>query len=210
MYIIAGLGNPGKKYENTRHNIGFITLDVIAEKLDVKVNRIKFRSLVGEASFSGRKVILVKPQTYMNLSGEALREVMNFYKIPADHLIVIYDDIDIPTGTLRIRKKGSAGTHNGMRNIVYQLNDDGFPRIRIGMGRERRSDLRDFVTGGFTKEEKPLLEEAVTKAADAALCIISEGIDRAMNRYNVRAKKPEKNKGDSVDDKNMNKEDGSE
>lgn len=192
MYIIAGLGNPGKKYENTRHNMGFLTIDVIAEKLGIKVDRIKFKSLIGETSFAGEKVILVKPQTYMNLSGQAVREIVNFYKIPIENLIVIYDDIDIAVGTLRVRKKGSAGTHNGMRDIVYQLQDDNFPRIRVGIGAERKMELCDFVTGGFTKEEKPLLEEAVTKAADAALAVIADGIDRTMNAYNVREKKTKK------------------
>lgn len=189
MYVIVGLGNPGKKYENTRHNMGFITIDVISEKLGIKVDKLKFKSLVGETSFSGQKVMLVKPQTYMNLSGQAVREVMNFYKVPIENLIVIYDDIDINVGKLRVRKKGSAGTHNGMRDIIYQIQDENFPRIRVGIGTDRRIELRDFVTGGFTKEEKPLLEDAVTKAAEAALSIITDGIDKAMNLYNVREKK---------------------
>ena len=188
MYIIAGLGNPGRKYENTRHNMGFITIDKIAEELGVKVDKIKFKALVGEANFSGQKVVLVKPQTYMNLSGQSVREVMNFYKLPMENLTVIYDDIDIPTGSVRIRKSGSAGTHNGMRDIIYNLADSGFPRIRIGIGSERRGDLADYVTGGFTKEEVPLLEDAVTRAAAAALSIVADGIDRAMNKYNVREK----------------------
>lgn len=197
MYIIVGLGNPGKKYENTRHNMGFLTIDVIAEKLGIKVDRIKFKSLVGETNFSGEKVVLVKPQTYMNLSGQAVREIMNFYKVPIENLIVIYDDIDIAVGKLRIRKKGSAGTHNGMRDIVYQLQDDGFPRIRVGIGAERKGDLVNFVIGGFTKEERPLLEESVTKAADASLAIITDGIEKAMNAYNVREKKEKKKPADT-------------
>ena len=188
MYIIAGLGNPGRKYENTRHNMGFITIDKIAEELGIKVDKIKFKALVGEANFSGQKVVLVKPQTYMNLSGQSVREVMNFYKPPMENLTVIYDDIDIPTGSVRIRKSGSAGTHNGMRDIIYNLADSGFSRIRIGIGSERRGDLADYVTGGFTKEEVPLLEDAVTRAAAAALSIVADGIDRAMNKYNVREK----------------------
>ena len=189
MYIIAGLGNPGKRYEHTRHNMGFSTIDKIAEELKIKVDKIKFKALVGEANFSGQKVVLVKPQTYMNLSGQSLREVMNFYKLPLENLTVIYDDIDIRTGTIRIRKSGSAGTHNGMRNIIYNLADDGFPRIRIGIGSERRGDLADFVTGGFAKEEVPLFEDAVMRAAKAALAIVSDGIDKAMNEYNVREKR---------------------
>ncbi|MCI8646945.1 MAG: aminoacyl-tRNA hydrolase [Firmicutes bacterium] len=192
MYIIAGLGNPGRRYENTRHNIGFITLDLLAERNDIKINKIKHKALVGEGRISGQKVLLVKPQTYMNLSGQSLREVMDYYKEDIEHLVVIYDDIDIPTGTVRIRKKGSAGTHNGMRSIVYDLQSDQFPRIRIGMGGERKMALRDFVTGGFTKEEKGLLEEAVERAALASECIVAKGIDKAMNEYNIRHKAAEK------------------
>ena len=192
MYIIAGLGNPGRRYEQTRHNIGFLTVDRIAEELGIKTDRIKFQSLVGETIFSGQKIVLMKPQTYMNLSGRAVREIMNFYKLPAENLIVIYDDIDVKQGKIRIRKSGSAGTHNGMRNIIYQLQDDRFPRIRVGIGGEIRGDLADFVTGGFSKEEVPILEEAVSQAAKAALAIVSSGIDKAMNEYNVREKKEKK------------------
>ena len=196
MYIIAGLGNPGKKYENTRHNIGFITLDLLAERNDIKINKIKHKALVGEGCISGQKVLLVKPQTYMNLSGQSLREVMSYYKEDVSRLIVIYDDIDIPMGSVRIRKKGSAGTHNGMRSIVYDLQSDQFPRIRIGIGKERRSDLRDFVIGGFSKEEKEPLENAVRRAAAAAECIVEKGIDKAMNEYNIRQKAAEKKDDD--------------
>ncbi|MBQ2747553.1 MAG: aminoacyl-tRNA hydrolase [Firmicutes bacterium] len=203
MYIIVGLGNPGKKYENTRHNMGFLTIDVIAEKLGIKVDRIKFKSLVGETNYAGQKVILVKPQTYMNLSGQAVREIMNFYKVPVENLIVIYDDIDIAVGKLRIRKKGSAGTHNGMRDIVYQIQDDNFPRIRVGIGAERKGDLVNFVIGGFSKEERPLLEDSITKAADASLAIIKDGIEKAMNAYNVREKKP-KERAEKQHDINSN------
>lgn len=194
MYIIAGLGNPGRKYENTRHNIGFIALDLLAERNDIKINKLKHKALVGEGRISGQKVLLVKPQTYMNLSGQSLREVMAYYKEDIEHLIVIYDDIDIPEGTIRIRKKGSAGTHNGMRSIVYDLASDQFPRIRIGMGAERKSDLKDFVLGGFSKEEKGMLEEAIEKAALAAERIVEKGIEKAMNEYNVRQKAAGKKK----------------
>lgn len=188
MYMIAGLGNPGKRYENTRHNIGFIALDLLAERNDIKINKIKHKALVGEGRISGQKVLLIKPQTYMNLSGQSIREVMEYYKEEIDHLIVIYDDIDIPVGTVRIRKKGSAGTHNGMRSIVYDLKSDQFPRIRIGMGSSHKGDLRDFVIGGFSKEEKEPLEEAVRRAVLAAECIVEKGIDKAMNEYNIRQK----------------------
>lgn len=193
MYIIVGLGNPGKKYENTRHNMGFIAVDLLAEKYGIKVDKIKFKALVGEGRIAGRKVLLVKPQTYMNLSGQSVMEVMNFYKEDIENLIVIYDDIDIPTGIIRLRKKGSAGTHNGMRNIVYLLQEDGFPRIRVGIGSESKVDLIHYVTSGVTKKEKDLLEDALTRAADAAACIVEKGIEKAMNEYNIRPKKEEKN-----------------
>lgn len=196
MYIIAGLGNPGKKYENTRHNIGFIALELLAERNDIKINKLKHKALVGEGRISGQKVLLVKPQTYMNLSGNSLREVMEYYKEDIENLIVIYDDIDIPEGTIRIRKKGSAGTHNGMRSIVYDLKSDQFPRIRIGMGRARQSDLKDFVIGGFTKEEKELLKGAVERAVLSAECIVEKGIDKAMNEYNIKQKSAEKKDDD--------------
>ncbi len=192
MYIIAGLGNPGRKYENTRHNIGFIALDLLAERNHIKVNKLKHKALVGEGRISGQKVLLVKPQTYMNQSGQSLREVMAYYKEDIENLVVIYDDIDIPEGTIRIRKKGSAGTHNGMRSIVYELASDQFPRIRIGMGTERKSDLVDFVLGGFSKEEVTLRDGAVDKAAQAAEGIVEKGIEKAMNEYNVRQKTAEK------------------
>lgn len=193
MYIIVGLGNPGRKYENTRHNMGFIALDLLAEKYGIKIDKIKFKALVGEGRIAGQKVLLVKPQTFMNLSGQSVVEVMNFYKEEIENLIVIYDDIDIPTGSIRLRKKGSAGTHNGMRNIVYLLGEDTFPRIRVGIGSQKKVDLINYVIGGVSKGEKELLEDALTRAADAAACIVEKGIERAMNEYNVRQKKEEKN-----------------
>ncbi len=192
MYVIAGLGNPGKKYENTRHNMGFITVDQLAIKHDIKVDKLKFKALVGEGRIAGQKVLLVKPQTYMNLSGESIRQVMHFYKLDPEKLIVIYDDIDIELGTLRIRKFGSAGTHNGMKSVVYQLQSDRFPRIRIGIGSQKKGDLVDFVIGGFSKEEVPVLEETVTKAVSAIECILAEDVDIAMNRYNTKKARPKK------------------
>ena len=185
-FIIAGLGNPGRKYENTRHNLGFITIDKIAEDNSISVKKIKFKSLVGEGVIGSDKVILMKPQTFMNNSGEALREIVNFYKVPPENLIVIYDDFDIPIGSIRVRKFGSAGTHNGMRSVIRLLGFDNFPRIRIGIDSTIKNDLIDFVTGGFRKEEVPLLEEAVTNGAAAAETIVTKGIDLAMNRYNTK------------------------
>lgn len=184
MHIIVGLGNPGRKYENTKHNIGFITLDFLADKNGIKINKIKHKALVGEGMIAGRNVLLVKPQTYMNLSGNSVREVMEYYKADPDQLIVIYDDVDIPMGHLRIRKKGSAGTHNGMRSIIYDLQDEGFPRIRIGIGGDRKMSLASYVLGGFAKEERRLMEAAVGRAALALECILEKGIDIAMGEYN--------------------------
>ena len=184
MYIIVGLGNPGKKYENTKHNIGFITLDFLADKNDIKINKIKHKALVGEGTVSGQKVLLVKPQTYMNLSGNSVREVMEYYKEDPEKLIVIYDDVDIPIGSLRIRKKGSAGTHNGMRSIIYDLQEDGFPRVRIGIGKERKMPLAGYVLGGFEKDERKLMEDAVERAVLAVECMLEKGIDIAMGEYN--------------------------
>ena len=185
MYIVVGLGNPGKKSENTRHNLGFIAIDQLAEALGVRVDRLKFKSLIGEGRIGTEKVILVKPQTYMNLSGDAVREIMDF------------DDFDIPEGHLRIRKSGSAGTHNGMRSVVYQLKSDRFPRIRIGTGgSQKKEDLIRFVVGGFTKEEVPVLEDAVTKAVQAAECIIREDVESAMTKYNTKKQKKPRKKAD--------------
>ena len=191
MYIIVGLGNPGKKYANTRHNLGYITVDRLAEKTGIKIEKFKFKSLVGEGIIADQKVLLLKPETFMNNSGEAVREVADFYKIEPENLLVIYDDIDLPLGNVRIRQSGSAGTHNGMRSVVYQLNDDQFPRIRIGIGRDEEVDLVNYVTGPFTKEEVKPLEEAVDKAVEAILCYLEEGIEPTMNKFNQRAKKDE-------------------
>ena len=194
MYIIVGLGNPGKKYENTRHNMGFLTIYRMAEEYGISVDKIKFKALVGEGRIAGQRVVLVKPQTYMNLSGQSVQEIMHFYKEDIENLIVIYDDLDIPAGKIRVRKKGSAGTHNGMRNIVQMLADDGFPRIRVGIGGEKKGDLIDFVIGGVSKSEMELLREATVQASKAAAAIVEKGIEKAMNEYNIKEKKPKKQK----------------
>lgn len=194
MKIIAGLGNPGKEYENTKHNVGFLTIDILAEKYGIKVNKIKFKGLVGEGMIGTEKVILVKPQTYMNLSGQCIREIVAFYKLDMEDLVVIYDDIDLPMGNLRIRKKGSAGTHNGMRSIIYDLQDDGFPRVRVGIGGERKGDLANYVISGFSGDDRKLIEEAIVKAADAVTCLVEDGIDRAMVDYNTKKPKVKKQK----------------
>lgn len=188
MYVIAGLGNPGRKFEKTRHNMGFLAIDRIAEDNNIKVNKIKHKALVGDGIISGQKVLLVKPQTYMNLSGESLREVVSYYEIEPEKLIVIYDDMDLEAGSLRIRKKGSAGSHNGMKSVIYQLKSEDFPRIRVGIGKSGSLDWKDFVTGKIGSKEEQILEDAVKRAADAAACIVEKGIDRAMNEYNIRVK----------------------
>ncbi|MBS6799018.1 MAG: aminoacyl-tRNA hydrolase [Firmicutes bacterium] len=187
MYIIAGLGNPGKKYEETRHNMGFMAVDFLAEKYDIKINKIRFRALTGEGRIAGQKVLLLKPQTYMNLSGESVRLALEYYKVNPQELIVIYDDIDIQAGMIRIRKKGSAGTHNGMRNILYHIRTEDFPRIRVGIGSGRKEDMIDYVTGSVPKNEITLLKEAADKAACGAACIVEKGIEKAMNEYNIKS-----------------------
>lgn len=188
MFVIAGLGNPGKKYENTRHNMGFLVIDRLAEKNDIKVNKIKHKSLVGDGFISGQKALLVKPQTYMNLSGEAIREIVDYYDIDMEDLIVIYDDFDIELGYIRIRKKGSSGSHNGMKSIIQHIHSQDFPRVRIGIGNSGKADWKDFVLGRMGSDEKKAIENAVEKAADAIMCILEKGIDKAMNEYNIKAK----------------------
>lgn len=185
MYCIVGLGNPGLKYENTRHNAGFLTIDYLANKYGIDVKKSKFKSLYGQGVISGQKVMLVKPQTYMNNSGEAVREITNFYKFDIDKLIVIYDDIDIEFGTIRIRKKGSAGTHNGMKSIIYQIQDDKFPRIKIAVGKKPEyMDLANFVLSGFTEKEAEVIREEIKLAADSIETMIETGIDMSMNKFN--------------------------
>lgn len=186
MYIVVGLGNPGSKYEKTRHNVGFMAIDLLASKFNISVNKLKFKSLIGEGNIGSEKVVLMKPQTYMNLSGEAVREVMQFYKVPHEHLIVIYDDIDLDAGRLRIRKQGSSGTHNGMRNIIYLMGFDDFPRFRIGVSKPSTAqDLGSFVLSKFREEEIKSVAGAIDHAVLAVETAITEGMDQAMNRYNV-------------------------
>ncbi|MCC5911231.1 MAG: aminoacyl-tRNA hydrolase [Clostridiaceae bacterium] len=184
MFVIVGLGNPGKKFDETRHNVGFETIDLLAQRNNIKVNKLKHKALYGEGFWGGEKVLLVKPQTFMNLSGESVRDIMTFYKVEMENLIVIYDDIDIDVGTLRIRQKGSAGSHNGMRSIIYQLQSDLFPRIRIGVGRPEFGDLANYVLGRFPKEEVATMQEVVERAAKATESIVKDGVDKAMNLYN--------------------------
>lgn len=187
MYYIVGLGNPGMQYENTRHNTGFISIDYLARKYDIDVRKIKFKSLIGQGVISGHKVMLVKPQTYMNNSGEAIREIFNYFDFDHDKLIVIYDDIDIDFGSIRIRKKGSAGTHNGMKSIIYNLQFDDFPRIKVAVGKKPEyMDLANFVLSGFSKKEAKIIEEEVMLLSDAIEMILEEGIDKTMSIYNSK------------------------
>ena len=185
MYIIVGLGNPGKEYEKTRHNTGFMVIDELAKYMGIEVNKKKFKAEIGEGIVTGEKVILVKPQTYMNNSGESIIELVKYYKLDLENLVVIYDDIDLDVGRIRIRKSGSAGTHNGMRSIVDYLNSTAFPRIRVGIGKNQVGDLVNHVLGGFKGEELDVMSESITKASDAVKIIVSDGIDIAMNKMNV-------------------------
>ena len=185
MKLIVGLGNPGKDYEKTRHNAGFMCIDEVAKKLNMSFDTKKFKALIAMGFVGGEKVILMKPQTYMNLSGETLIDIYKYYKVDMENIIVIYDDIDLEVGKLRIRKKGSAGTHNGMRSIVKCLGATDFPRVRVGVSRPMPGqDLADFVLSRFRKEEASDLEIGLDKAYRAVDCMIRENIDMAMNKYN--------------------------
>ena len=187
MYYIVGLGNPGIQYENTRHNAGFISIDYLARKYSIDVRKIKFKSLIGQGVISGHKVMLVKPQTYMNNSGEAIREIYKYFDFEHDKLIVIYDDIDIDFGSIRIRKKGSAGTHNGMKSIIYNLEFDDFPRIKVAVGKKPSyMDLANFVLSGFSKQEAKIIEEEVKLTSDAIEMILEEGIEKTMSMFNSK------------------------
>lgn len=195
MYLIAGLGNPGKEYENTRHNMGFKTLDILSEKTGIDINRKKFRSLIGAGEINGQKVILIKPQTFMNNSGFAVHETLDYYKIEPENLLVIYDDADIDAGSMRIRPFGSGGTHNGMKSVIMNLGTDRFPRIRIGIGKAD-GDMVEHVIGGIGSEKMNVFSEAWNLAADAAICYVEDGISIAMNRYNPRRHKIKENGGE--------------
>jgi len=188
MFIIAGLGNPTKEYEHTRHNVGFDTIDCIADQYGISINEKKHKALVGKGMIEGQKVILLKPQTFMNLSGESIRAALDFYKIDEkDELIVIYDDISLPPGQLRIRKKGSAGGHNGIKNIIAHLGTQVFARIRVGVGAKPKDwDLADYVLGRFSGEDIPLIQEGRENACEAVKVIIQQGVEAAMNRLNVK------------------------
>ena len=185
-FLIVGLGNPGKQYESTRHNAGFICMDILAEKYDIKINKLKFKSLMGEGRIEGKRCLLLKPQTFMNLSGEAVRDAVEFYKIPVENVIVICDDISLEPGKMRIRRKGSHGGQNGMRNIIYHLKDDNFPRIKIGIGAKPNPeyDLADWVLSRFTQSEAKLIKQVADNTVSAIEIMVKGDIDKAMSNYN--------------------------
>lgn len=190
MYLIVGLGNPGSKYAHTRHNVGFDVLEALSKKLGVSIGREKEGALIGECFISGQKTILALPQIFMNLSGEAVVRLVNWYRIAPENLMVVYDDVDLAQGAIRIRKNGSAGTHNGMRSIVGLLGYENFPRLRVGVGQKREGyELADWVLGHYIGEEQDIALEAFDKAADAIVEYISNGIESAMCKYNTKKQK---------------------
>lgn len=187
MYVVVGLGNPGKDYTNTRHNIGFNTIDMLAGRNNIKLNKVKFKSVYGEGNIGGERVLLVKPQTYMNNSGITVSEIARFYKIEAKDLIVIVDDIDIDFASVRVKAKGSAGSHNGLKSIISHLKDENFPRVKIGIGKKHPGeDLANFVLSNFAKKETKDIEEAMINASQAVETIIEDDINEAMNKYNKK------------------------
>ncbi len=185
-FLVVGLGNPGKNYEFTRHNAGFLTLDHIASELDEEITTLKNNALIADVSIGGHRCLLVKPQTFMNNSGTAVRDIAKFYKIPPEKIIVIFDDISLPCGKLRIRRKGTDGGHNGIKSIIYHLNSDQFPRIKIGVGAKPNPDydLADWVLSKFGKDDMEQLKSAITKATEVLPDILDGNIDRAMNKAN--------------------------
>lgn len=187
MFVVVGLGNPGKEYAGTRHNVGFDAIDLLAERNNIKINKIKFKSVYGEGTIGNEKVLLVKPQTYMNNSGITVRDIYNFYKVPPENIIVIVDDIDIPFASVRIKRKGSAGSHNGLKSIIYLLQRDDFPRVKIGIGKKHENqDLANFVLSRFSKEERTAIEESILTGAESVEAIIKYGIEEAMNEFNTK------------------------
>lgn len=184
MRLIVGLGNPGKRYERNRHNVGFMCVDLLASRHGLIFNRRQFGALVAEGAISGEQVVLAKPQTFMNLSGQAVRSLMGWYRLAPDDILVIYDDMDLPLGRIRIRERGSSGGHRGVQSIIDWLRSQEFPRLRIGIGRGEGGEARGFVLSDFTDQERPVIEQALERAADAVESILREGLVKAMNKYN--------------------------
>lgn len=185
-WLVVFLGNPGPKYAGTRHNAGFMTADAMEKLQNTEINKLRFKALTGSCTINGEKVMLMKPQTYMNLSGEAVIQAVNFYKIPPEHVIVVSDEISLPVGKLRIRQKGSAGGHNGLKNIIAHLGTENFPRIRLGVGAPSHPDydMKDWVLATFKNQDAADIADAAKRAAEAVVCYITDGPDRAMNRFN--------------------------
>lgn len=185
-WILVCLGNPGDQYENTRHNVGFLTADALGERLGKPIQRLKFKALTNVVEYGGCRVLLMKPTTYMNLSGEAVREACQFYKIPPERVLVVSDDVSLPVGKLRLRRSGTAGGHNGLRSIIGQLHSDQFPRLKIGVGQKPHPDydMADWVLGKFSKEDRKTIDATIDRALDAIQCVFSQGMDKAMSQYN--------------------------
>lgn len=185
-WIVVGLGNPGPKYDWTRHNVGFLVIDELADRANIPVQRVKYKALTNTTKLGGKSVLLMKPVTYMNLSGEAVGQAARFYKVPPERVLVISDDVSLPQGKLRIRRSGSAGGHNGLKNIIAHLGTDQFPRVKVGVGNKPRpdSDMAAWVLGKFTGPDREAMEAAVKKASDAVACLIEQGADKAMAQFN--------------------------
>ena len=213
MYVIVGLGNPGKEYAETKHNVGFRVIDKLADQYNIDVSKFKHRAFIGDGMISGKKVLLVKPQTYMNLSGESVREVMSFYKVPMENMIVVYDDTSLEVGMIRLREKGSAGGHNGIKNIISHMGTDTFNRVKVGIGEKPNGwDLADYVLAKFSKDDEAGIASGIDKASQAVGIFISRGMKDAMNKFNAKQKikvKKDGKDGEKNADKNAKNDDGS-
>lgn len=205
FFCIVGLGNPGRQYEETKHNVGFCVIDRLAEKYDIAVDKFKNKAFMGDGMIQGKRVLLVKPQTYMNLSGESVREIVNFYKIPQERFVVVFDDTSLPCGSVRIREKGSHGGHNGIRNIIAQMGTEEFYRIKVGIGEKPNGwDLADYVLAKFNPDDLPLMEQGMDKAVQGIEVMLSKGIQVAANRVNQKAKTAKKQKAQAEEKEQEN------
>lgn len=205
MYVIVGLGNPGREYNDTKHNVGFRVIDKLADKYNINVEKFKHKALTGDGIINGKKVMLVKPQTYMNLSGESVKEIMSFYKVPLENLIVIYDDTSLELSMIRLREKGSAGGHNGIKSIINHMGGDTFNRVKVGIGAKPNGwDLADYVLAKFGKDDEPLILSGIDKAAESVEIFVSHGMKDAMNKFNAKQKAPkEPQKADNKNNKDV-------
>lgn len=186
LFVIVGLGNPGRRYEGTRHNVGFETVEILSKRHGIKLTKLRHKAILGEGLIGGKKIILVKPQTFMNLSGDSVWEILQWYRVSQRNMIVVYDDVDLPLGKLRLRPRGSSGTHNGMKSVIYRIESDEFFRIRIGIGSPPKGwELSDYVLGKFHGADKEMIASTIIKASDATEEIIRSGIDSAMNKFNI-------------------------